>query len=154
VICIKSSALPLMKRALLATFFCACRYERILFARSLAVLSAPLLYRAAGEELRLQFFDAMIFSLGLKQAVETISPLLVESSDSSLAWVMSRLPAAASWRYGEAHSWAALLRQWLENPPDPENEGAFAYNLGNTLADPLRLHISSWARNFYPGRSA
>jgi tetratricopeptide (TPR) repeat protein len=43
--------------------------------------------------------------------------------------------AAASWRYGEAHSWAASLRQWLENPPAPENAGAFAYNLGNTLAD-------------------
>lgn len=125
----------LVEHALLATFLCACRYERILFARSLASVSAPLLYRAAGGELRLQFFDAMIFSLGLMPAVEMITPLLNGEADLSLPWLMfSTTCAASSWRYGEAHSWAALLRQWLENPPIPENAGPFAYNLGNSLA--------------------
>ena len=126
----------LVESALFATFLCACRYERILFARSLAIVSAPLLYRAAGEELRLQFFDAMIFSLGLMPAVEIITPLLNDESDSSLPWFMfSTTCATASWRYGEAHSWAKLLRQWLENPPIPQNDASFAYNLGNSLAN-------------------
>ncbi|MDF0378697.1 DUF4365 domain-containing protein [Methylophilus sp. YYY-1] len=125
----------LVEHALFATFLCACRYERILFARSLASVSAPLLYRAAGKELRPQFFDAMIFSLGLMQAVEIITPLLKDEDDPSLPWLMfSTTCAASSWRYGEAHSWAALLRQWLECPPIPENAGPFAYNLGNSLA--------------------
>lgn len=125
----------LVERALLATFLCACRYERVLFARSLASISAPLLYRAAGEELRLQFFDAMIFSLGLMSAVKMITPLLNGEADSSLLWLrFSTTCAASSWRYGEAHSWAALLRQWLETPPIPENAGSFAYNMGNSLA--------------------
>jgi len=126
----------LVERALLATFLCACRYERILFARSLANLSAPLLYRAAGEDLRLQFFDAMIFSLGLKPAVEIITPLLAGETDSSLAWLLfSTTCVTASWCYGESHSLDSLLRQWLENPPIPENVGAFAYNLGNSLSN-------------------
>ena len=124
----------LVQQSLLALFLCACRYEKILFARSLATLSAPVLYHAAGDELRLKLFDALIFCLGLKQAVEIIAPLLAEEADSSLGWFMlSTTCAAASWRYGEAHSWSALLRQWLENPPVPENAGSFAYNLGNSL---------------------
>lgn len=125
----------LVEHALLATFLCACRYERIIFARSLASVSAPLLYRAAGEELRLQFFDAMIFSLGLMSAVEMITPLLNGEADSSLPWfIFSTTCAASSWRYGEAHTWSALLESWLEKPPIPENIGPFAYNLGNSLA--------------------
>ncbi|MEG3001552.1 MAG: DUF4365 domain-containing protein [Comamonas sp.] len=125
----------LVEYALLATFLCACRYERVLFARSLASVSAPLLYRAAGEVLRPQFFDAMIFSLGLMPAVEMIAPLLNGEADSSLQWLLfSTTCAASSWKYGEAHSWTALLRQWLEKPPIPENAGPFAYNLGNSLA--------------------
>jgi|GEM_PF-3594022 len=126
----------LVGHALLATFLCACRYERILFARSLANVSAPLLYRSAGEELKIQFFDAMIFSLGLMPAVEIITPLLNGEADSYLPWfIFSTICATASWRYGEAHSWAALLRQWLEKPPIPDNAGPFAYNLGNSLAN-------------------
>jgi tetratricopeptide (TPR) repeat protein len=124
-----------VERALLATFLCACRYERILFARSLATLLAPLLYRAAGDQLKQKLFDALIFALGLKSTVEIISPLLSEEDDSSLAWcIFATTCAASSWRYGEAHSWVTLLRQWLDNPPIPENAGAFSYNLGNSLS--------------------
>lgn len=125
----------LVDRALLATFLCACRYERILFARSLATLSAPLLYRAAGEHLAIQFFDAMIFALGLKTSVEIITPLIAASDNQSSIWlVFSASCAASSWRYGEAHSWSALLQQWLEKPPFAGNAGTFAYNLGNSLS--------------------
>lgn len=130
-----------VERSLLATFLCACKYERVLFARALATLTAPLLYRGAGENLRLILFDAMIFALGLKPAVEVISPLLAEEENPLLAWLMfTTACGASSFRYGEAHSWAALLRQWIEKPPIPENAGTFAYNLGNSL-----LNQGQWA---------
>lgn len=130
-----------VERSLLATFLCACRYERTLFARALATSTAPLLYRAAGEHLRLAFFDALIFALGLKPATEFISPLLAEEENPLLSWLMfTTACAASSFKYGEAHSWDTLLRQWIEAPPIPENAGAFAYNLGNSL-----LNQGQWA---------
>jgi len=123
-----------VERSLLAIFLCACRYERVLFARALATSTAPLLYRAAGEEFRLALFDAMIFALGLKPAAEVISSLIAEENDPLLSWFMfTTAGAASSFKYGEAHSWEILLRQWIEAPPIPENAGAFAYTLGNSL---------------------
>jgi tetratricopeptide (TPR) repeat protein len=123
-----------VERSLYATFLCACRYERVLFARALATSIAPLLYRAAGEKLRLTLFDAMIFALGLKPAAEFISPLIAEDENPLLSWFMfTTACAASSFKYGEAHSWDTLLRQWIKAPPIPENAGAFAYNLGNSL---------------------
>lgn len=123
-----------VESSLLATFLCACKYERILFARALATSTAPLLYRAAGGHLRLCFLDAMIFALGLKPAVEFISPLLTEDEDPSLSWFkFATVCMASSFKYGEAHSWSTLLRQWIKASPIPDNAGAFAYNLGNSL---------------------
>lgn len=125
-----------VEHALLAIFLCACQYERILFARSLANVSAPLLYRAAEDRLKIQLFDALIFSLGLIPAVNIITPLLNSDANSALTWILfSTTCAASSWRYGEAHSWSELLQQWLEKPPFPENGGQFAYNLGNSLSN-------------------
>lgn len=126
----------LVGKALLATFLCACRYERILFARSLAYSLAPLLYESASEVLRSHFIDAMVFAMGLKSAVAMLSPLIQEESNLSLAWfTFATTCATSSWRYGEAHSWIDVLRQWLESPPFPNNSGTFAYNLGNALAN-------------------
>lgn len=123
-----------VERSLLAIFLCACRYERVLFARALATSTAPLLYRASGEEFRIALFDAMIFALGLKPAAEVISSLIAGEKDPLLSWFMfTTAGAASSFKYGEAHSWDTLLRQWIEAPPIPENAGAFAYNLGNSL---------------------
>lgn len=125
-----------IEHSVLATFLCACRYERVLFARALATSATPLLYRAAGESLRLALFDAMIFALGLKPAAEVISPLLAEEENPLLSWFMfTTACAASSFKYGEAHSWDTLLRQWIEAPPIPENAGTFAYNLGNSLSN-------------------
>lgn len=128
-------------RSLLAIFLCACKYERVLFARALATSAAPLLYRAAGENLKLTLFDAIIFALGLKPAAEFISPLLAEEKNPLLGWFMfTTACAASSFKYGEAHSWGTLLRQWIEKPPIPGNAGTFAYNLGNSL-----LNQGQWA---------
>lgn len=150
----------LIEMSLLAIFLCACRYERILFARSLATLSTPLLYRAAGNKLRPKLFDALIFCLGLKQTVEIITPLMAEEEDSSLDWlIFATTCATASWRYGEAHSWTTLLRQWSKTPPVPENKGTFMYNLGNSLFsqgewfDACRAYQSALANDStYAGR--
>jgi tetratricopeptide (TPR) repeat protein len=128
------------ERSLLAIFLCACRYERALFARSLATSIAPILYRAASERLKAYFFDAMIFALGLKLAAEYISELIATEEDPLTNWSMFVTAcAASSIKYDEAHSWHALLRQWIKIPPIPGNAGAFAYNLGNSLS-----HQGQW----------
>lgn len=134
--------------ALLVTFFCACRYERIVFARLLITQTLPLLYSAAVEELRLQFFDALIFVIGIKNAVELLSPLLNEELDSSWAWGTFFIACAkASWKYGDKSSWILLLQEWVEKPPIQDNVGAFSYSLANALANEGRWEEAIVAYN-------
>jgi tetratricopeptide (TPR) repeat protein len=130
----------LVDRSLLAIFLCACRYERILFARALATSTLSILYRAACDELKTTLFDALIFSLGLKYAAELLSPLLDEEPDEAVTWVaFMAVSASSSFKYGEEHSWRFMLQHWLKTPPIPDNSGPFAYNLGNAL-----LHQGHW----------
>lgn len=128
------SEIAIVEQSLLATFLCACKYERILLARSLATSIAPLLYRASEENLKPFLFDAMIFALGLNLAVDYLSPLIAEEADPICTWlVLTTVCGVSSFKYGEAHSWDCLLRKWIDKPPIADNAGAFAYNLGNSL---------------------
>lgn len=122
-------------RILLALFLCACKYERLLFARAIAKLGGEILYKAAGDALHFIYFDSLIFCVGVESAAEIVRPFLAKESDSSSAWIEFLLTcAASSQRYGDAHGWTGLLRSCVEAPPIIGNVGTFSYSLGNACS--------------------
>jgi tetratricopeptide (TPR) repeat protein len=122
--------------SLLAVFFTACKYERILIARSLATNSIGVLYEAAGEVLRQPLLEALVFALGIEHAVLLVTPMLERESQPLQGWILLFLACTnASWRYGETHSWIKQIKLWQITPPFSGNDAAFSYNLAKALSE-------------------
>lgn len=121
---------------LLAVFFCSCRYERILFARTFLNILVKLLYKSTSHELRFIFLDLAIFTLGIKAAKNILSPVFELENDPASAWFeFYEACGQAAWKYGETYAWIELLEEWnINGAPFPNNEGSVAYSLGNLLS--------------------
>jgi Domain of unknown function (DUF4365) len=132
---------------LLAIFFCSCRYERILFARTFINILANLLYKSTKHESRFVFLDLAIFSLGIKAAKNILTPSFNLENDPSIAWYeFYEVCGQAATKYGESYAWIELLEDWTKNgAPFPKNDGAIAYNLGNLLCYEARWSEASEA---------
>jgi tetratricopeptide (TPR) repeat protein len=147
---------------LLAIFFCSCRYERILFARTFVNILIVSLYKSTKNDLRLIFLDLVIFSLGIKAAKNILLPVFSLESDSASAWFeFYEVCGQAAWKYGERYACIELLEEWnIRGAPFPNNAGSIAYSLGNLLSHEGRWNDASSAfevalmkDKYYEGRS-
>lgn len=122
--------------ALLAVFLCACRYRQVNFAKIILHNTEEILYNTANANAKIYFFDALIFTLGIKETVNIIFPLIKKDKKSNLIWYNFMISCAyASYKYGEEREWSSILKDWIDNPPVENSSGIFLYNLGNSLSN-------------------